>query len=218
MLIFAYLSMLIDHIGVIFFPNEIIFRIIGRLALPIFAIRLTQGYKYTKNIYHYATRILILGIISQPIYYLTFGHESLFFPLNICFTLGFGLILIHFLEKIKEYNKILFYIVFLTIIFTSFHIPFEYGTYGILMILFVYYLKEKPIEFLGLFSLNTFIFASHYSQSIQYIPIFLFPFLLYFDEKKFLNIDMKVLGFKYAHYLFYPLHLLLLYIIKILYV
>jgi hypothetical protein len=94
--------MLIDHIGVIFFPNEIIFRIIGRLALPIFAIRLTQGYKYTKNFNYYLFRIITLAIISQPIYYLFFGLENFFTKLNICFILAFGLISIKILEKIKN--------------------------------------------------------------------------------------------------------------------
>ena len=42
----ACLTMIIDHIGVIFFPSMLIFRIIGRLSMPLFAYSLAKGFKY----------------------------------------------------------------------------------------------------------------------------------------------------------------------------
>jgi hypothetical protein len=211
--------MLIDHIGIVFFPEELLFRLMGRLALPIFAIRLSNGYKYTRNFNNYFMRILFLGIISQPIYIFTFGFD--FFQMfNICFILAFGLLSIHILEKIKEINKnknIVYALqgITLTILIYISHIfSFEYGTYSLLMILSVYFFKNNIINFMAIFSLISFILISGKMHSLQFIPIFLFPFLFYLEEKKFLNINMKIFGFKYAHYLFYPLHLLFLLIIK----
>ena len=47
--IIALITMLIDHIGCIFFPNIIVFRVIGRLSYPIFAMFIAEGYYYTKS-------------------------------------------------------------------------------------------------------------------------------------------------------------------------
>ena len=47
--IVACISMLLDHIGFIFFPQYIIFRILGRVAFPIFAFMIAEGCYYTKN-------------------------------------------------------------------------------------------------------------------------------------------------------------------------
>lgn len=46
----AMLTMLIDHIGVIFFPDDIILRIVGRLAFPLFAWGIARGYRYTSSL------------------------------------------------------------------------------------------------------------------------------------------------------------------------
>ena len=45
----AAVSMLLDHIGLLFFPSYGIFRIFGRLALPIFAFMIAESAKYTRN-------------------------------------------------------------------------------------------------------------------------------------------------------------------------
>ncbi|MGL4790801.1 MAG: TraX family protein, partial [Anaerotignaceae bacterium] len=66
--IIGLITMTIDHIGMVIFPHEILFRIIGRIAFPIFAFQLAQGVKYTSDIKRYITRLFIFAIVSQPIY------------------------------------------------------------------------------------------------------------------------------------------------------
>ncbi|MBQ8005101.1 MAG: hypothetical protein IJ303_02170, partial [Clostridia bacterium] len=61
--------MLADHIGMIFFPNIQIFRIIGRLAFPIFAFMIAEGCRYTKNKARYFFTVFVLGIICQTAYF-----------------------------------------------------------------------------------------------------------------------------------------------------
>lgn len=63
--IIAMLTMLLDHVGQVFFLNMIIFPIVGRLALPLFAWGIVNGYKKTRNFKMYSLRILILAIVSQ---------------------------------------------------------------------------------------------------------------------------------------------------------
>ena len=47
--ILACIAMVIDHVGVLFFPSNMLYRKIGRLALPLFAFLLAEGCKYTRN-------------------------------------------------------------------------------------------------------------------------------------------------------------------------
>ena len=87
--VIAMISMFIDHVGYGLVPTsgqvEIFsgvfldcfyiyysLRIMGRLAFPIFAWYLAEGFQRTKNVYKYMTRIFVFGIISQwPFYMLT---------------------------------------------------------------------------------------------------------------------------------------------------
>ena len=61
----AIISMLIDHIGMVLFPEQLIFRMIGRLAFPIFAYVLVEGFFYTKNINKYLLRLGVFAIVSE---------------------------------------------------------------------------------------------------------------------------------------------------------
>ena len=61
----AMLSMLADHIGAVLFPEQILFRVIGRLAFPIFAYTLVEGFFYTHDIKKYMCRIGILALLSE---------------------------------------------------------------------------------------------------------------------------------------------------------
>lgn len=47
--ILACIAMVIDHVGVLFFPSNMLYRKIGRLALPLFAFLLAEGCKHTRN-------------------------------------------------------------------------------------------------------------------------------------------------------------------------
>ena len=98
----AVLSMLLDHIGMVF-PN-VAFRAVGRLALPLFAFLIANGYKYTKNVRKYAARLFVFAWISEiPFDLLIDGKVSYFRMLNVLpipipkldnvyFTLLFGLL------------------------------------------------------------------------------------------------------------------------------
>lgn len=68
--IIAAMSMLIDHIGYILFPQVEILRILGRLAFPIFAFMISEGCMHTKNKLRYLLAVSVLALLCQTVYYL----------------------------------------------------------------------------------------------------------------------------------------------------
>lgn len=69
--IIAAVSMLCDHLGLIFFPDVLWLRIIGRLAFPIFAFMIAEGCRYTKNKLRYFLSVALLGSVCQIAYVVT---------------------------------------------------------------------------------------------------------------------------------------------------
>ncbi|MBR2843557.1 MAG: hypothetical protein IKF06_09840, partial [Lachnospiraceae bacterium] len=60
--------MLADHAALMLFPNIVILRCIGRLALPIFAFMVAEGVLHTRSRVKYFLRIFILAVICQAAY------------------------------------------------------------------------------------------------------------------------------------------------------
>ena len=124
----AMATMLIDHIGAVFFPNALWLRIIGRLAFPLFAWGIAMGYMRTSNWKIYAIRLLAAGLISQLPYSLLFQNNHL----NICFTLLAGLLALKVLDSRNQWIRVFGLISIMALV----HIfDFEYGNYGMLTIL-----------------------------------------------------------------------------------
>ena len=72
----AIITMTIDHVGAVIFPDYQILRIIGRIAFPIFAYCIAVGCIYTKNIGKYALRVLLMAILIQPLYVTAMNHQT----------------------------------------------------------------------------------------------------------------------------------------------
>jgi len=194
--IIAMVTMLIDHIGYLFFPNIIMFRIIGRIAFPLFAYLLVTGFIYTKNINNYLIRLGIFAIISQlPYSYLVPGRYNV---ILLFFIALFSL-------KYQNKSKILIPIIAAAI---AEYFKISYGMYGIFIIYLFYYLYEDKKKLSFAFVLINILFTLTTNNTVQFFSFLALPFL-------FINlqhIDIKVN--KYVAYVFYPLHISILLIIK----
>ncbi len=109
--IIACVSMLLDHIGYILFPEYIIFRYFGRIAMPIFAFFIGVGCRYTKNKLKYFSQVLLLGVFCQIVYVANdlitgnfdkiYGNILLTFSLSIIICFAF----LYFEDAIKTKQK-----------------------------------------------------------------------------------------------------------------
>lgn len=204
--ILAIIFMTIDHIGFLFFPKIKLLRAIGRLAFPLFAFQIGVGFKNTKNKEKYIFRMLIFTLFSQYPFYLAFHSAMQPNNLNIGATLTCGLLALYCLEKID--NKSLKYLSTLLVVLIGVFIPMDYGWLGILMIIILYYFNIDKI-FASIFFLVIVGSDCIIDNSLFSLPqsLALFPMLLY-NGKKGPNM-------KYLFYAFYPVHLIVLIIIKV---
>ena len=137
----AIVSMLIDHIGGAFFPEEGVFRWAGRLAFPIFCYCLTVGLLYTRSVKKYLMRLGAFALVSQPFYILAFHPVSEFAEnltnWNIFFTLLLSLLA---MAGLKERKWWLFALAFFAVSWWN----FDYSGTGIQLMLIFYLCRNHP--------------------------------------------------------------------------
>jgi len=215
----AFSSMLMDHTGVVFFPNDLTWRIVGRIAFPLFAYQLSVGYEHTSNKRSFALRLLLFAFLSQLSYYLVRGE----WVLNIFFTLLIGLGAIHLFagKKLGWFGPYL-----LAAIVAELVVPYDGGSYGVLMIFLLYALPTfagqiaavAGLNVLYLFSSEDFLYNISSWGYIQMFSLLAIPLLW---GIKYLRLPVQVQGGlshvnKWIYYVLYPLHLSALWVLKIL--
>lgn len=205
--IVAIITMAIDHIGLAFFSNDLIFRKIGRIAMPIFAFQVGVGFKKTHSKLKYIFRMFCAALISEISFLLmlrSVNYQT--FSLNICFTFTLALITLYFVDLGKK-NKI-FYIASIISFVISAFIPMDYGIYGVALVLCSYFFQDNKTK-LTFSSLSIALFYYWFeNSSIQLYMLLALPFLLLYNGKK--GKDLK-----YLFYAFYPLHMLIIALLKI---
>lgn len=211
----AIITMLVDHIGCVLFPQYVILREIGRVSFPIFCFLLVEGFFHTKNIGRYVFRCFLLGIISEIPYDLAMGGRLWGWDgQNVGFTLCLGLIALWLIEErshqvnvLKNHGLWWKYGSILTvglIIGGADLLRMDYGAAGILMILIFYMFRQHFLWQLGVMSVLNVLLM----KGIQGYGVFaMLPIGLYNGKR---GCDLK-----YVFYVFYPLHLFVLWCIKI---
>lgn len=198
--IIAMATMLIDHIGAVFFPDMVFLRIVGRISFPIYCFLLVRGFHHTKCFRKYLLRLILLAIVSQPIYSRLFGVDKL----NVIFTLAACLIILKLIERPKIQHIIISLL--LTLILATG--IFEYGSYAVLMVLIYRWVKKPYMILLAHFAVNLihfFFFAWSQQLSILGSIIIIWSLRGVFPEKKINRMPYRA---------FYPVHLLCLLAIK----
>lgn len=140
--VFACSLMLVDHIGLVFFPNLVILRMIGRLAFPLFAWFFAYGYIRSKNWHKYFTRLLGFGLISQPLYAAMMGIP-IYAGFNILLTFAFNLALLKFAHYSPRFKPLILIVGMVA----ETLLRFDYGWYSTaVIILLLSWLYNKDIR------------------------------------------------------------------------
>lgn len=213
----AFLSMLIDHTNkALIYPNltggklnvlSDIFDILGRIAFPIFAFLLVEGYFKTRNKWRYLGTLLLFGVISEVPFDM-FTSAELYEKnwSNVMFTLALMLITIWLIDTLKEkmgsLHKIFWFLVSVPVLLVgialSLYFSVDYDYHGILIAYFFYLFHGR--ELLAV----PFCFVSMIKEPWALLG---YGFVLTYNGERGKQ-------YKILNYLFYPVHLLILGIIR----
>ncbi|HRN96061.1 MAG TPA: TraX family protein [Candidatus Levybacteria bacterium] len=210
----AIILMVVDHVGIFFFPELLIFRIIGRLSFPLFGWLIANGAYHTKNINAYTFRLFVFALISQIPYWLAFHSITSEIGFNIFFTLTLGVLAIQLIQRTNQ--KLVWIGIGLVGAIIGEILAVDYGAAGVLSILMFYFFFHNPLK---MFLSQLLIFISFYTVPIleqgmsndivalfQPVAAFVVIVIAFYNGRE----GPKA---KYLFYLFYPLHLLILYLI-----
>lgn len=198
----AMTSMLIDHMGAILFPQYIQMRIIGRLAFPIYCFLLVEGAMHTSNIRKYEIRLLSFALISELPFDLAFYGTFSFKHQNVFFTLFLGLLVVDQYQRSRE--KLSNVLIFVLVMIAAEILHTDYGAGGIVLIFCFYVLNQRALAKQVVFVLVNWLI---YGAGVQiYAGLAAIPMLFYNGRRG--------PAMKYFFYIFYPAHLLILYLIK----
>ena len=214
----AFLTMLIDHVNkALIYPNlnggmllviSDFFDIVGRIAFPIFIFLLIEGFFKTTNRWKYLGMLLLFGVISEIPFDL-FTTATFYEPNwnNIMFTLALVLVIIWCIDTLKEKMgmrwRIVWYLISAVIVgagcLSAMILGLDYEYHAVLIGYFLYIFYEKPVWAIP------FCYLSMYKEPWALLGFGLT--LTYNGERGKQN--------KIVNYLFYPVHLLILGMIRI---
>ena len=196
--VIAMVTMVIDHTACYFISGGWEYecmRGIGRIAFPIFAFLIAEGYRHTRRKWDYGRNLLIFAFISEIPWMLLHTDGSH----NVLFTLLAGLCCIAILDKLES-HKILPLLVVLVITLAISALNTDYGIQGVALVMMFCLFKDKPLLQL-LFALPLF---------YDFHPLGILASLgiinLYNGERGFI----KGAYSKFLFYAFYPCHLMVI--------
>lgn len=231
----AMILMLIDHIWALFLSSYLWIDYIGRLAFPLFAFGIVEGYKHTSNFKKYVCRLLIFAIISEIPFNLMYNSSVIYpFHQNVIFTLLFGLLMIKLIDDIKisyknhSIKKVVINILGILGVSLLSIVSFcDYGFLGVLMVVCLYlFSNNKLLQLISMILINCVFFKG------MFIPITIGGFTFEFVTQGFAALSLPIIWFyngkktriasqkankiiKYSSYIFYPVHMLILYLLTI---
>ncbi|MFE4711775.1 TraX family protein [Paenibacillus sp. NPDC056722] len=159
MQILAMVTMLIDHIGAIFFPGEMTWRYIGRIAFPIYCYALVQGHIHTSSRSKYVLRLLFIALLAQIPYNLALNPGGW----NVVFTLLLSVLVLVVLDKLP--SPWLGVPVVAAAVLLMEYYPLDYNAYGLLLVLIFRYTRSHGLVLAHL-ALNIF-YLFYYGWLIQ---------------------------------------------------
>lgn len=212
----AMVSMVFDHVGDLFFPEQVWMRAVGRLAMPIFSFCIAEGYAHTRNRKRYLLRMGVFALVSELPFDLAFsgridwGHQNIMLSFLLAIL---GLWLFELLRgepdvesgQYKAGKTALGALAVVAMASLAFLLRADYTVFAVIAVFLFHVLRRKHplvrnavgVGFLAL----TRTLGYYAATGLSFIPLALYN-------------GKKGRGLKWLFYVFYPGHLLLLYLIR----
>ena len=205
--VIAIVSMTIDHLALYMLGGDdpasapVIYhlmRMVGRLAFPIFAFLLVEGYIHTRDFRRYMMNLLVAAVISDIPWMLLGGYDSH----NVMFTLLLGLMAVSFIDRFWRNRLVTLTVISLIGVLAEW-LQTDYSWRGIFLICVLFMFRDKPLLafMFGLPFLMVYGLAG--SAAGLMMP------MLYSGQRGFATGRVS----KYFFYAFYPLHLMAIWLL-----
>lgn len=234
-------AMLLDHIG--YCLNSMPLRIIGRLAFPIYVYLIYNGYKHTSSRLRYALRLGVFALISQ-IPFSLFCYNDAFYPKgNVFVTLLMALLCVWAVDAMRRHRVLKWGCLLPAVLaFAVYHfgvLNSDYGAKAILMVMVFWLFDGKCVTrkvllcaamlcaifyapilscAISLVRGNGFVFPVSQWDLTQAFSLFALPLIFAYNGEKGKLPGGRVAAklAQYGFYAFYPLHMLILWVMRIL--
>lgn len=210
--------MLTDHVGAILLPEVPVLRCVGRLAFPIFAFFIAEGYAHTRDFGRYFRRLAILAVVSEIPFNLENG--AVFDPArqNVLWTFCLALLTLRGLEALGRERGFGRWAGCGLVLAAGFAagelLRTDYGGWGVVTVALLYLCRDgkyaklwlllamAAVNGLGMGSLTMPVFGGE--MPIQIFAVAALPVIWLY------NGQAGPKGLRRAFYVFYPAHLLVL--------
>ena len=204
--IIAVVSMVIDHCAYYLMDANTIaydvMRCFGRIAFPVFAFLVAEGFAHTRNRMRYFLSLLLFAVISEVPWFLLNSADGTH---NVMFTLAFGVMALAAFERLREHRSLAIVAILLAALSAEVS-GLDYGWRGIVVILVLHLFRNKK-----------------YCQSARLLQLaFAFPFMSHYGIIGALLACSVILLYdgtrgiihgkvaKYGFYAIYPVHLIII--------
>lgn len=208
----AMVTMTIDHVGMLLFPQNLWLRLIGRLAMPIYAFFIAEGCRHTRSMPKYLRSVAVMALLCQVVAFL-FG--SLYQCILVTFSMSIGLIFL--LQKARAARSIIWWLLFAASVaavwFVTQTLPgllpgtdyaVDYSFLGVMLPVVIWLMPTKLWQLLAAFGVLLLMGVSNWVQMFALGAVGLLA--LYNGQRGKHNI-------KQLFYWYYPAHLGILYLL-----
>ncbi len=201
--------------GMLIYWIDMLMRLIGRLGFPIFCFLMIEGFGYTRSRWKYLLRLIIFALLSEIPFDLAFNMVGESYQ-NVFFTLAIGLAVIWGIElatnrieqkihgKSQDIRQVIVAVVITAIgCLVAEALYTDYASTGIIAIAIMYWLKKNNSKVAAIVGGCTVLTIA---MPIEFTGFATVPLIAKYNGQRGLKL-------KYVFYLFYPLHILLWYLV-----
>lgn len=221
----ACLTMLIDHIGLFFYPNVILLRWIGRLSFPLFVFLLVEGFEHTRSRRKYFWRLAGFALISEIPFDLAFYNDPAqlikgkvhfeFSEQNVIVLLALGFLMMSLFAMTEDciHNQAIVWLInggWLSVfMYLGYRLQPNYEAYGIAAIALCYLIKRFGLPLWMEPVAIGFSLMCNPAWPTEALAVADAPIIYCYNGQKGVKIN------KYLFYFFYPVHLLAIVLIRV---